>query len=80
MADPLGGDVFDVENLAEAEIEKLLKQVCNKCYVSAFEFSFKIQFRKFMTLFPSRYISVSRNWGGTIKFYWSEGENIEEIQ
>lgn len=27
MADPLGGDQFDVENLAEAEIEKLLKQV-----------------------------------------------------
>jgi hypothetical protein len=28
MADPLGGDQFDVEGLAEAEIEKLLKQVC----------------------------------------------------
>lgn len=27
MADPLGGDVFDVEGLAEIEIEKLLKQV-----------------------------------------------------
>jgi hypothetical protein len=27
MADPLGGDQFDVEALAEAEIEKLLKQV-----------------------------------------------------
>lgn len=27
MADPLGGDQFDVEGLAEAEIEKLLKQV-----------------------------------------------------
>lgn len=34
MADPLGGDQFDVENLAEAEIEKLLKQVCNKCHNS----------------------------------------------
>lgn len=33
MGDPLGGDVFDVEALAEAEIEKLLKQVCNKCYI-----------------------------------------------
>lgn len=32
MADPLGGDQFDVENLAEAEIEKLLKQVRNKRY------------------------------------------------
>jgi hypothetical protein len=31
MADPLGGDQFDVEALAEVEIEKLLKQVCNKC-------------------------------------------------
>lgn len=27
MADPLGGDIFDNEALAEAEIEKLLKQV-----------------------------------------------------
>jgi hypothetical protein len=27
MADPLGGDQFDNEALAEAEIEKLLKQV-----------------------------------------------------
>lgn len=34
MSDPLGGDVFDVESLADAEIEKLLKQVCNKCYTS----------------------------------------------
>lgn len=30
MADPLGGDQFDVEALAEAEIEKLLKQVSTK--------------------------------------------------
>lgn len=29
MADPLGGDQFDAEPLAEAEIEKLLKQVRN---------------------------------------------------
>lgn len=34
MADPLGGDQFDVENLAEAEIEKLLKQVCRECSIS----------------------------------------------
>jgi hypothetical protein len=27
MADPLGGDIFDNEALAEAEIEKLVKQV-----------------------------------------------------
>ena len=27
MADPLGGDQFDVEALAEVEVEKLLKQV-----------------------------------------------------
>lgn len=27
MADPLGGDQFDVEQLAEAEVEKLMKQV-----------------------------------------------------
>lgn len=27
MADPLGGDQFDIEHLAEAEVEKLLKQV-----------------------------------------------------
>lgn len=27
MADPLGGDQFEIESLAEAEIEKLLKQV-----------------------------------------------------
>lgn len=27
MADPLGGDIFDNESLAEAEIEKLVKQV-----------------------------------------------------
>lgn len=30
MADPLGGDQFDNEALAEAEIEKLLKQVREK--------------------------------------------------
>lgn len=30
MSDPLGGDVFDSEGLAEVEVEKLLKQVCNK--------------------------------------------------
>lgn len=41
MADPLGGDVFDVENLAEAEIEKLLKQVCNKCFSSMWLFNLK---------------------------------------
>ena len=28
MADPLGGDQFDNEAMAELEIEKLLKQVC----------------------------------------------------
>lgn len=48
MADPLGGDQFDVESLAEAEIEKLLKQVCNKCYGSVLNFPFKNQFRIFM--------------------------------
>lgn len=32
MADPLGGDQFDAEPLAEAEIEKLLKQVCNRSF------------------------------------------------
>lgn len=32
MADPLGGDQFDVENLAEAEIEKLLKQVLRQLF------------------------------------------------
>lgn len=30
--DPLGGDQFDNEVLAEAEIEKLLKQVSGKCF------------------------------------------------
>lgn len=29
MADPLGGDQFDNEAMAELEIEKLLKQVCS---------------------------------------------------
>ena len=67
MADPLGGDVFDVENLAEAEIEKLLKQVRNKSYTLCFISSpildtlWKLSFLLFL--------SVSRNRSGTIKFY-----------
>jgi hypothetical protein len=36
MADPLGGDQFDVETLAEAEIEKLLKQVSFTFWVDFF--------------------------------------------
>lgn len=44
MADPLGGDQFDVENLAEAEIEKLLKQVRNRWISSDFEFHLKSYF------------------------------------
>jgi hypothetical protein len=40
MADPLGGDQFDVETLAEAEIEKLLKQVSSPF------FRFKKQFHE----------------------------------
>lgn len=36
MADPLGGDQFDVEQLAEAEVEKLMKQVSSIffCYLN----------------------------------------------
>lgn len=75
MADPLGGDQFDVENLAEAEIEKLLKQVCNKCHRWKM---LKIQFRIFMA--SDYMLSVSHHRSGTIKFYRSEGEDVEEVQ
>lgn len=80
MADPLGSDQFDVEALAEAEIEKLLKQVCNKCNILSF--SFKIQFWRIHGAANSltvAFLSVSYNRSGTIKFYWNEGEGFEEV-
>lgn len=60
MADPLGGDQFDVENLAEAEIEKLLKQVCNKCHSSKCLKSYFANSWLSLTYFQYRTIEAER--------------------
>jgi hypothetical protein len=55
MSDPLGGDVFDVESLAEAEIEKLLKQVCDKCLVTML-WDIKMEFNIFMARLGTNWV------------------------
>lgn len=69
MTDPLGGDQFDVEALADAEIEKLLKQVCNKCFSFQAGFHLKTNSR-YSWRFPSLpRFSVPHNRSRAIKFY-----------
>lgn len=63
MADPFGGDQFDVEALAEAEIEKLLKQVCNKrCWNSHlktnFGYSWSFHLPRFHSVTSFQYRSI----------------------
>lgn len=49
MADPLGGDQFDVEALAEVEVEKLMKQVLfiKFYYISLIYFAYSVYFNIF---------------------------------
>lgn len=58
MSDPLGGDVFDVESLAEAEIEKLLKQVCNKCCCFHFKTHSGYSWHFFCASYSSQYRTI----------------------
>lgn len=59
MADPLGGDQFDVEQLAEAEVEKLMKQVSSTISILSINFIYLLMRNYFLNVFCFILCSVS---------------------